>query len=59
MELGLAVPASQSKAARPQRRLTRARWWFEHMRQVVEQAADWQPDAPLPGGKNWPSTSPR
>ncbi len=25
-----------------QRRLTRARWWFAQMRQVVDRAWDWQ-----------------
>ncbi len=32
---------------RRQRRLSRARWWFQCMRDVVERAIDWQP-APLP-----------
>ena len=31
---------------RRQRRLTRARWWFQCMRQVVERATDWQPVSP-------------
>jgi hypothetical protein len=30
-----------------QRRLSRAQWWFQRMRQVVERAIDWTP-APLP-----------
>ncbi len=32
---------------RRQRRLARARWWFDCMRQVVDRATDWQP-APTP-----------
>jgi len=28
---------------RRQRRLTRAQWWFQRMRQVVERTTDWQP----------------
>jgi len=28
---------------RPQRRLTRAHWWFGQMRQAVDRAWDWQP----------------
>ncbi|HEY5915514.1 MAG TPA: hypothetical protein VJA21_33435 [Verrucomicrobiae bacterium] len=31
---------------RRQRRLTRARWWFGVMRQVVDRATDWQPAPP-------------
>jgi hypothetical protein len=38
LELALAA----GPAARP-RRQSRARWWFQRMRQVVEQACDWQP----------------
>ena len=47
LELPLAGPfACQSPAAR-RRRLTRANWWFQRMRQVVDLACDWQP-APQP-----------
>jgi hypothetical protein len=31
---------------RRQRRLTRAQWWFQRMRQVVDRAMDWQPVPP-------------
>jgi hypothetical protein len=33
-------------ANRRQRRLSRANWWFERMRQVVDSALDWQPAPP-------------
>jgi len=29
--------------SRPQRRLGRAQWWFQRMRQVVDRAMDWRP----------------
>ena len=32
--------------SRRQRRLNRAQWWFQRMRQVVERATDWQPAPP-------------
>ena len=47
LELGLSgAPSCQSPAAR-RRRLNRANWWFERMRQLVDRACDWQP-APEP-----------
>jgi len=37
------------------RRLSRANWWFNQMREVVDRAVDWQPakacGQPEPGGK--------
>jgi hypothetical protein len=33
-------------ATRHQRRLSRAQWWFERMRQAVDRARDWQPAPP-------------
>jgi hypothetical protein len=36
----------QSPSAR-RRRLNRANWWFQRMRQLVDRACDWQP-APEP-----------
>ena len=32
--------------ARRQRRLSRAQWWFQRMRQIVERATDWHPCPP-------------
>jgi hypothetical protein len=31
---------------RRQQRQTRARWWFQRMRQIVDRATDWQPAPP-------------
>ena len=46
MELGFGSFACQTPAAR-RRRLNRANWWFQRMRQLVDRACDWQP-APEP-----------
>lgn len=35
------------KASYRQRKQSRAQWWFQRMRQIVERARDWQP-APAP-----------
>ena len=42
LELGLngaklCIPATQRE-----RRMTRAQWWFAHMRQIVDRAIDWK-----------------
>ncbi len=54
MELGLGNERNGGQngcasrhAGRRQRRGSRAGWWFERMRQIVDRATDWQP-APLP-----------
>ena len=39
---GQSCPSTQ----RPQRRLGRANWWFQQMREVVDKAMDWQPAPP-------------
>jgi hypothetical protein len=43
MELGLAGANRCPRAARRERRLNRAHWWFDQMRQVVDRAIDWEP----------------
>ena len=43
MELGLAGANQCPRVARRERRLNQAHWWFDQMRQVVEQAMDWEP----------------
>ena len=40
MELGLDHSLNFRRAARRQRRITRARWWFAQMRQIVSQVAE-------------------
>jgi hypothetical protein len=46
LELALAGSNARRMPAAAQRRLSRANWWFERMRQIVDCACDWQP-APL------------
>jgi hypothetical protein len=36
-----------------QRRLTRAQWWFQRMRQAVDGALDWQPAPPPRPEQTW------
>jgi hypothetical protein len=46
LELAFSGHACRSMTTR-QRRLGRANWWFQRMRQIVDCACDWQP-VPLP-----------
>ncbi|HXS69011.1 MAG TPA: hypothetical protein VN761_09225 [Candidatus Polarisedimenticolia bacterium] len=46
MELGIGKSQACPSARRPQRRLSRANWWFQQMREVVDKAVDWQPTPP-------------
>ena len=49
MELGLANGPRLTPATRRQRRLQRAAWWFDQMRQAADRAFDWPtPPAPRP-----------
>ncbi len=41
MELGLAGANRCPRVVRRERRLNRANWWFDQMRQVVDRAFDW------------------
>ena len=43
MELGLTGANHCPRAAQRERRLNRANWWFDQMRQIVDQAFDWEP----------------
>jgi hypothetical protein len=43
MELGFNAAQSRRTHARRSRRLRSARWWFDQMRQVVDQAIDREP----------------
>lgn len=48
MELGFAnLRGRQAVTLAGESRNSRAGWWFERMRRIVERAYDWQP-APLP-----------
>jgi hypothetical protein len=46
LELGLGNPACCATAGRRRRRGSRAHWWFEQMRGLVNNAPDWEPAAP-------------
>lgn len=46
MELVLEKTKSCPSSRRPQRRMSRANWWFQQMREVVDKAIDWQPAPP-------------
>jgi len=49
MELGFGNAGQQIMMTPRQKRLSRANWWFQRMRQVVDRAFDWQPTpAPRP-----------
>ena len=41
MELGFGG-AKLAGQIRRERHMTRAQWWFAHMRQIVDRAMDWQ-----------------
>lgn len=47
LELGFTAAQNRPLPVRPQRRLTRARWWFEQMHSVVDRAFDWS-SSPAP-----------
>jgi hypothetical protein len=49
----------QAERMRRQHRQSRARWWFQRMRQVVDRAALWQPIPPARPVQIWFSTSDR
>jgi len=46
LELAFAAAAAWPAADNRSRRLTRANWWFQRMRQIVDRATDWQPALP-------------
>ena len=53
MELGLGKTRICPSANRPQRRATRANWWFDRMRRVVDRAFDRQPAPPPRPEQTW------
>jgi hypothetical protein len=46
MELVLAKGKTCNSPRRTNRRMSRANWWFQQMREVVDKAVDWQPAPP-------------
>jgi hypothetical protein len=48
LELSLANGRNYRTTTRRQKRQSRAGWWFERMRQVVDRAFDWETVQPRP-----------
>jgi len=49
LELGFGAVKFLVQPTRRQRRITHAAWWFDHMRQIVDRAMDWNaPNAGRP-----------
>jgi hypothetical protein len=46
-QLEMSFAATARLLNRRQRRLSRAQWWFQRMRQIVDRTIAWQP-APVP-----------
>ena len=58
LELSLTNARGCHPLSRRQRHLSRARWWFERMRQVVDRAIEWTPaPAPRPEQTWFPNAS--
>lgn len=53
LELSLNNPRGCQPLGRRQRHLSRARWWFDRMRQVVDRAIDWAPAPPARPEQIW------
>jgi hypothetical protein len=49
MELSLPKAPGCSWESRRQRRLRRANWWFQRMRQAVDRAVEWEGQPGQPG----------
>ena len=52
MELGFGT-VKLAGLTRRQRRMTRAQWWFTHMRRIVDRAMDWQAAAEPRPEQTW------
>jgi hypothetical protein len=46
LEIGLKSTKCNRRISRRQQRLARARWWFNQMRRVVDEAVEWKPASP-------------
>jgi hypothetical protein len=53
LELGFNGTQSRIFGRRREQRVARAKWWFDKMRATVENAMDWQNQAPLPAEQAW------
>ena len=57
LELGLTAVSTAPNAGHLRSRRSRASWWFQRMRQIVDRACDWQPvPAPRPEQTWFPGT---
>jgi hypothetical protein len=59
LELGFVSAGQPFVVVRRQKRQSRANWWFERMRQVVDRAFDWQPTPPPRPEQIWLETGSR
>jgi hypothetical protein len=48
LEILLKAPTARRTRTFRQRRMARAGWWFQQMRQVVDQAIEWKPSVTRP-----------
>jgi hypothetical protein len=53
LELGFNGTQSRIFGRRREQRVARAKWWFDKMRATVENAMDWQNQAPLQPEQVW------
>jgi hypothetical protein len=47
LEMKLQSPLALRRAGRCRRRTTRARWWFDQMRQAADEATNWPAPQPV------------
>jgi hypothetical protein len=53
LELGFAAAEACRSVGQHPRRQSRASWWFQRMRQIVDLACDWQPVPPARPEQIW------
>lgn len=53
MELGFGGQKLLTRSGRRERRMTRAKWWFTNMRQIVDRAMEWQAAAEPRPEQTW------
>jgi hypothetical protein len=53
LELGFNGTQSRIFGRRREQRVARAKWWFDKMRETVENAMDWQDQTPLQSEQTW------
>jgi hypothetical protein len=53
LELGIGEAKLVAHVTRCERRISRAKWWFAHMRQIVDRAMDWEAAAEPRPEQTW------